>query len=67
MEETKLRNLMINVASWAQAHKTREEGQGVIEYALVVGGVSIVLIVVLAASGTAWIGSVTTKVTTAIG
>ena len=44
----------------------REEGQGVIEYALVVGGVSIVLIVILATSGTSWIGTVTTKVSTAI-
>ena len=57
---------MINVASWAQAHKTREEGQGVIEYALVVGAVSVVLVGVLALAGTGWIGDVTENVDEAL-
>ena len=67
MEEKKLRNLILKSYTWAQAHKSREEGQGVVEYALVVGGVSVALIVVLAASGELWIDTVTTNVTTAIG
>jgi Flp pilus assembly pilin Flp len=66
MEEKKLRNLMIKAASWAQAHKSREEGQGVVEYALVIGGVSVILIGVLSVAGTGWINSVTAEVTAAL-
>ena len=39
-----MRDIMLRAHSWAQAHRSREEGQGVVEYALVVGGVSVVLI-----------------------
>lgn len=39
-----MRNLMFKAMAWQQARQGREEGQTVIEYALVVAGVSIVLI-----------------------
>ena len=48
------------------ALQSREEGQGVVEYALVVGAVSIVLIGILATAGGGWITAVSGKVTTAI-
>jgi hypothetical protein len=47
-----MRNFAIKAASWAQARRQpREEGQTVIEYALVVAGISIVLIVALLGFG----------------
>jgi len=67
MEESQLRNIMLRTYVWVQDHKNREEGQGVVEYALVVGAVSVVLIGVLATQGTSWITSVTGKVNTALG
>ena len=66
MEEQKLRNLILKAATWAQAHK-QEQGQGVVEYALVIGGVSVVLIGVLMTAGTGWINSVTGEVNQALG
>jgi Flp pilus assembly pilin Flp len=51
MEEKKLRNLILKSYTWAQAHKSREEGQGVVEYGLVVGLVSLVLIAALVTVG----------------
>jgi Flp pilus assembly pilin Flp len=48
-----MRNLTIKAASWAQTRRfhQEEEGQTVIEYALVVGLVSIVLAVALVGLG----------------
>ena len=57
-----MRDIMLRAHSWAQAHRSREEGQGVVEYALVVGGVSVVLIGVLALAAEGWIGQVTGEV-----
>ena len=37
-----MRNLMLKAAAWKQARQPREEGQTVIEYALIVAVVSIV-------------------------
>lgn len=39
-----MRNLMLKAVAWKQTRQPREEGQTVIEYALIVAGVSIVLI-----------------------
>ena len=64
-----MRNLMIKATAWTQAHSVkpeREEGQTVVEYALVVGLVSLVIIGVLATAGKDWISSISTKVTAAI-
>lgn len=62
-----MRDFMLKLYTRAEAHMRREEGQGVIEYALVVGLVSIVLAGVLAAAGTGWIGAVTDVVNNALG
>jgi Flp pilus assembly pilin Flp len=50
-----MRNLTLKMATWAQARRVtaREEGQTVIEYALVVALVSIVLAGLLVGFGTA--------------
>ncbi len=61
-----MKEFAIKCYSWAQAHSEREEGQGVIEYALIVGLVSIVLAGVLATAGTTWINAVTGYVTGAL-
>ena len=61
-----MQNLMIKAVAWKQSRTPREEGQTVVEYALVVGLVSLVIIGVLATAGTAWINSLSSKVTTAI-
>ncbi len=67
-----MRNLMIKAAAWKDARPVeleklrKDEGQTVVEYALVIGGVSIALIIVLAAAGTGWISKVTSKVTASI-
>jgi Flp pilus assembly pilin Flp len=66
-EEANVSEKLIKAVAWAQAHKHREEGQGVVEYALVVGGVSIVIILALALAAGDWIDAVSSKVTTAIG
>jgi Flp pilus assembly pilin Flp len=44
-----MRNLILKTAAWRQAH--REEGQGVVEYGLVVALVSLVIIGLLATLG----------------
>jgi Flp pilus assembly pilin Flp len=64
-----MRNLTIKAASWAQTRRfhQEEEGQTVIEYALVVGVVSAALVGVLFTAGTGWIKAVTTNVTSALG
>ncbi|MGE0598647.1 MAG: Flp family type IVb pilin [Dehalococcoidia bacterium] len=47
-----MKNLMLQASAWAQTRRQpREEGQTVIEYALVVAGVSIVLIALLLTFG----------------
>jgi len=61
-----MRNLMLKGLTWAQARQSREEGQTVIEYALVVALVSLVIIAVLATVGTNAINAVGTRITTAI-
>ena len=58
---------MAKIASWIQARTQREEGQGVVEYALIIGLVSIVIIGVLVTAGTGWINSITSNVTSSIG
>lgn len=63
-----MRNLTIKVASWAQTRRAHQEedGQTVIEYALVVGVVSVGLVGVLLLAGTDWINKVTANVTDAL-
>ena len=46
-----MRNLMIKAVAWKQAHD-QEEGQTVIEYALIVAVVSVVLIATVLTFGT---------------
>ena len=64
-----MRNLMIKAAAWHQSRPVelsqlrREEGQTVVEYALVVGLISIVLIVTLGTLGSGIITKVQAKVT----
>ena len=55
-----MRNLILKTAAWRQAYS--EEGQGVVEYGLVVALVSLVLVLALATMG----GTVITAVGTAI-
>ena len=57
-----MRNLMIKAAAWQQSRTPREEGQTVVEYALVVGLVSLVIIAVLATAGSTWITNIGTEV-----
>jgi Flp pilus assembly pilin Flp len=47
-----MRSLTIKAYTWLQARHNREEGQTVIEYALVVALVSVVLILALVTFGT---------------
>ncbi len=61
-----MRDFMLKLYTWAEAHKSREEGQGVIEYALVVGLVSVVLAGILATAGTGWIDAVGSLVSSKI-
>jgi Flp pilus assembly pilin Flp len=44
-------NLLLNLIQALVARVKREEGQTVVEYALVLGGVSLVLLAALVASG----------------
>ena len=57
-----MRNLTIKAASWVQARQPGEEGQTVIEYALVVGVVSVALIALMAGFGSGVISKATSKV-----
>lgn len=62
-----MRNLMVKAVAWKQARPVvREEGQTVVEYALVVGLVSLVIIGVLASAGSGWIDDIGTKITSKI-
>jgi Flp pilus assembly pilin Flp len=57
-----MHNLALKTISWAQARQPREQGQTVIEYALVVAGVSIVLIVGLLTFGDSVVQAAQTRV-----
>jgi len=57
-----MRNLSIKALAWAQNRRSQEEGQTVIEYALVVAAVSIVLIVLMAGFGPILLTSAAAKV-----
>jgi Flp pilus assembly pilin Flp len=59
-----MRNLTIKAAAWAQTRRfhQEEEGQTVIEYALVVGVVSVALIALMAGFGSGVISKATSKV-----
>ncbi len=46
-----MRNLTLKAAAWKQARQPREDGQTVIEYALIVAAVSIVLMAALLGFG----------------
>lgn len=46
-----MRNFMLKAAAWTQSRQPREEGQTVIEYALIVAAVSIVLMAALLGFG----------------
>jgi Flp pilus assembly pilin Flp len=41
-----MRNLSLKAISWAQSRK-REEGQGIVEYALVLAVISLIVVTVL--------------------
>ena len=64
-----MRNLMIKAAAWKDARPVKlqslrkEEGQTVIEYALVVAAVSIVLILALLTFGNSAISKAQSKLT----
>ncbi|MBE0609199.1 MAG: Flp family type IVb pilin [Dehalococcoidia bacterium] len=61
-----MRDLMLKAAAWSQARQPREEGQTVIEYALIVAAVSIVLLVALLGFGQDAISWARSKVDAAI-
>ena len=56
---------MLEIITWLQARARREEGQALVEYALILGLVSVVTIALLSALGND-IGSVLNKVTSAL-
>lgn len=58
-----MRNLMSKAAAWKETRQPREEGQTVVEYALVVAGVSIVLIAALFTFGDNIISAAQSRVT----
>ncbi len=61
-----MRNLALKTISWAQARQPREQGQTVIEYALVVAIVSVVLAGLMVGFGTDIINAAKAAVTDAI-
>ena len=56
---------MLEMITWLQPRARREEGQALVEYALILGLVSVVTIALLSALGND-IGSVLEKVTSAL-
>lgn len=56
-----MRNLVTKVYAWGQAHNADEEGQTVIEYALVTAVISIALIILMAGFGSGIIGDAKNK------
>ncbi len=61
-----MREFAIKWYSWTQAHKYREEGQGAIEYALVIGLVSVVAALALGGFASTWLSTINTYVTSKI-
>lgn len=57
-----MRNLMLKAAAWGQARGPREEGQTVIEYALIVAVVSIALITLMGTFGVSLVNYAVSKV-----
>lgn len=63
-----MRNLILNTMAWGQTRRKREllkgpeEGQTLIEYALVVAGISIVLIAAMLTFGNSVISKAQSKV-----
>ena len=57
-----MRELMLKAAAWKQTRQPREEGQTLIEYALVVAVVSIALTAALIGFGNDIIGDAKAKV-----
>ena len=57
-----MQNLIIKAAAWKQSRTPREEGQTVIEYALVIAVVSVVLIITVLGFGTAAVARAKTAV-----
>ena len=56
-----MRNLALKAYTWAKVRNTNEEGQTVIEYALVTAVVSIALIALMAGFGTGIISDINSK------
>lgn len=56
-----MRNLMWKAMSWREARRA-EEGQTVVEYALVVAGISVVLVVLLVGLGSDVIETAQTEI-----
>ena len=57
-----MKNLVIKAAAWKQSQTPREEGQGVIEYALIIAVVSVVLIATVLGFGTGAVARAKTAV-----
>ncbi len=58
--------LSVRWYSWVQAHTYRDDGQGAIEYALVIGLVSIAAVLALQGFANGWLTSVDSYVTSKI-
>jgi Flp pilus assembly pilin Flp len=63
-----MRNLSLKAATWLQARKgmERQEGQTIIEYALIVAVVSVALILLMAGFGTNVVSKAVSKVSAQI-
>jgi len=57
-----MRNLSIKALAWAQNRRSQEEGQTVIEYALVAAVISVALIIAAGAFGTSVVTAAVSKV-----
>ena len=58
-----MRNLSIKALAWAQARTRREEGQTIVEYGLVIGVISVVVIAALYTAIDGGIVAVAAKIT----
>ena len=61
-----MRNLTLKAYTWAQTRRQAEEGQTVIEYALVAAVISVALIIAAGAFGTSVVTAAVTKVASQI-